>query len=133
MLCKANNRLGLSKIDGCVHHPDIERKGGNEPRRGFGADMGCNSLFVFGRSTSSSPTLLDVGGLVAVLGVRFAAGFLLSRPLSMAVSRLKGLLISVILNLIIITFGPLFLLYPFLFTSLSIRWQGSPLLGMMLR
>jgi hypothetical protein len=86
--------------------------------------MGCNSLFVFGRSTSGSTALLHVGGLVALLGVRFVADFLISRPLSMAARRLRGLLISVVLNLIINTFGPLFLLYLFCFTSLSIRWRG---------
>jgi hypothetical protein len=68
--------------------------------------------------------MLHVGGFVALLGVRFLAGFLLSGLLSMAVRRLKALLISVILNLIIITLGPLFLLYLFFFTSLGIRWWG---------
>jgi hypothetical protein len=53
-------------------------------------DMGYNSLFVFRRSMSDSPTLLHVGGLVALLGVRYVAGFLLSRPLSMASRRLRG-------------------------------------------
>jgi hypothetical protein len=57
---------------------------------------------------------------MAFLGVRFVACLLLSRPLSMAARRLRGLLICVVLNLIIITFGPLLLLYLF-FTSLSIR------------
>jgi hypothetical protein len=126
MLCKSKDRSRLSKVDRSVDDPEVRWKNGNEPRRGFETNMGCNSLFVFRRSTSSSSALLDVGGLMAFLGMRFVAGFLLSCPFSMAVRRLRGLLIGVILNLIIITFRPLLLLYLF-FTSLSIRgWRITP-------
>jgi hypothetical protein len=120
MLCKSKDGSGLSKVDRSVDDPDVWRKVRNEPRRGFGTNMGCYSLFVFRRSTSSSPALLDVGGLMAFLVMRFVAGFLFSWPFSMAARRLRGLLIGVIFNLIIITLDPLLLLYLF-FTTLSIR------------
>jgi hypothetical protein len=77
-------------------------------------------LFVFRRNASSGTALLDIGGLVAFLGMRFVASFLLSRPLSMAARRLRGLLIGVILLFSTITLGPLLLLLYLFFTSLGI-------------
>jgi hypothetical protein len=74
---------------------------------------------------------------MAFLGMRFVACLLLSRPLSMAARRLRGLLIGVILNFIIITFSSLLLLYLF-FTSFSIRgrriipsWHCAALRGLL--
>jgi hypothetical protein len=64
---------------------------------------------------------MDIGGLVALFGVRLVAGFLSSWPLPMATRRFGWLVIGFIL-LYIITFGPfllLFLLY-FLFTPFGI-------------
>jgi hypothetical protein len=120
VLCKTKDGSRLSKVDRSVDNPDVRWESGNESRRCFGTDMGGHSLFVFRRSTSSGSTLLDVGGLMAFLGMRFVACLLLSRPLYMAVRRLRGLLIGIIFNLIIITLSPLLLLYLF-FTTLSIR------------
>jgi hypothetical protein len=57
--------------------------------------------------------------LVAFLGVRFVAGFVLSKPLSLAAGRLRGLLICVVLNLIITTFGLLLFLSSSSSSSLS--------------
>jgi hypothetical protein len=76
---------------------------------------------MFGRNVSSGTTLMNIGGLVTLFGVRLVAGFLFSRPLLMAVRRLRRLLIGVIF-LLTITFCPfllLLLLYLF-FTSLGI-------------
>jgi hypothetical protein len=121
VLYKTKDGSGLSKVGRSVDNPDIRWESGNESRRCFGENMGCYSLFVFRRSTSSGPTLLDVGGLMAFLGMRLVACFLLSRPLSMAARRLRGLFIGIIFNLFIITLSPLLLLLLYLFfTSLSI-------------
>jgi hypothetical protein len=62
---------------------------------------------------------------MAFLGVRFVAGFLHSWPLSMAARRLRRLLICVVLNVIIITFDPLLLLYFLLFTSPQHKREGD--------
>jgi hypothetical protein len=121
VLCKTKDRSGLSKIDRSVD-PDVRWEIGNKSRRCFGAYVGYYSLFVFRRSASSGLTLLDVGRLMAFLGMRLVACFLLSRPLSMVARRLRGLLIGVIFHLIIITFRPLSLLY-LIITSLSIGWR----------
>jgi hypothetical protein len=97
----------------------------------FSANVGCYSLFVFRRNASSGTALLDIGGLVAFLGMRFVASFLLSRPLAMAARRLRGLLICVILLFTTITLGPLLLLLLLLlllylfFTSLGIVLGNS--------
>jgi hypothetical protein len=64
---------------------------------------------------------LDVRGFVALLGLRFVARLLFGWPLPMATRGLSALHIGVILDLIIITFGPLFLLNLFFFTSLTVR------------
>jgi hypothetical protein len=74
---------------------------------------------------------MNIGGLVAFLGMRLVAGFLFSWPLPMAARRLEWLLIGVIL-LFTITFCPflLFLLLYLFFTSLGIEGGGSPLLGL---
>jgi hypothetical protein len=79
---------------------------------------------MLGRCTSGRSALLNVGGFVALLGMGLVMSLLFSWPLPMAARRLSGLHVCVILNLIIITFGPLFLLDLFFFTSLSIRWRG---------
>jgi uncharacterized membrane protein (Fun14 family) len=61
---------------------------------------------------------MNIGGLVAFLGMRFVVGFLFSWPLPMAARRLRWLLIGVIF-LFTITLCPLFLLLLlyFFFTS----------------
>jgi hypothetical protein len=96
-------------------------EGRDKYRRCFGANVGCYSLLEFRRNASSGMALLHVGGLMAFLGVRLVAGFLLSRPLPMVERRLGWLLISVIL-LFTITLSPLLLLLLLylLFTSLGI-------------
>jgi hypothetical protein len=90
VLCKTKDGSGLPKIDRSVDHLDIWWNGRDESRRCFGANVGCHSLFVFRRNASSGTALLDIGGLVAFLGMCLVACFLLSRPLSMAVRRLEG-------------------------------------------
>jgi hypothetical protein len=105
---------GLPKLDRSVDHPDVWWKGRDESRRCFGADVGCYSLLVFRRNASSGTTLMDIGGLVAIFGVRLVAGFLSSWPLPMATRRLRWLLICVIL-LFTITFCPFLLLLLYLF------------------
>jgi hypothetical protein len=121
MLCKTKDGSGLPKIDRSVDHPDIWWKGRDKSRRCFGANVGCYSLLVFRWNASSGTALLHVGGLMAFLGVRLVAGFLLRRPLPMAARRLGWLLISVIL-LFSVTLSPfLLLLFLYLlFTSLDI-------------
>jgi hypothetical protein len=60
---------------------------------------------------------------MALFGMGLVAGFFFSWPLSMASRRLRGLLIGLIFNFIIITFSPFFLLlllYYFLFTPFGI-------------
>jgi hypothetical protein len=86
--------------------------------RGLWANVGCYSLLVFGRNASSDTALMDIGGLVALFGVRLVAGFLFCRPLSIATRRFRGLLIGFIFLFIAITLGPL-LLYLF-FTPFGI-------------
>jgi hypothetical protein len=124
VLCKTKDRSGLPKVDRSVDNPYIWWKGGDESMRSFGVNVGCYSLFVFRRSASSGTALLDIGGLIAFLGMCLVACFLLSRPLTMAAMRLGGLLIGVILHLIIIALCPLLLLLYLIITSLSIggRW-----------
>jgi hypothetical protein len=78
VLGKAKHRSGLPKLDRCVNHLDIWWKGRDESRRCFGANVGCYSLLVFRRNASSGTALMDIGGLVALFGVRFVAGFLSS-------------------------------------------------------
>jgi hypothetical protein len=56
----------------------------NEPRRGFGADVRCYSLLVFRRNTSNWAALVDIWGLMALLGMGLVAGFFFFWPLSMA-------------------------------------------------
>jgi hypothetical protein len=53
---------------------------------------------------------MDIGGLVALFGVRFVASLLFCRPLSMATRRLRGLLIGLIFLITTITLYPLLLL-----------------------
>jgi hypothetical protein len=61
---------------------------------------------------------------MALFGMGLVAGFFFSWPLSMSSRRLRGLLISLIFNFIIITFSPffllLFLLHYFFFTPFGI-------------
>jgi hypothetical protein len=73
------------------------------------------------RNASSGTALMDIGGLVALFGVRLVAGFLSSWRLPMATRKLRWLLIGFIL-LYTITFCPflLFLLLYLFFTSLGI-------------
>jgi hypothetical protein len=66
---------------------------------------------------------MDIWGLMALFGMGLVAGFFFSWPLSMATRGLRGLLISLIFNFIIITFCPLFLLlllHYFFFTPFGI-------------
>jgi uncharacterized RDD family membrane protein YckC len=53
---------------------------------------------------------MDIGGLMALFGMGLVVRFFFGWPLSMATRRLRGLLIRLIFNLIIVTFCPLFLL-----------------------
>jgi hypothetical protein len=53
---------------------------------------------------------MDIGGLVALFGVRLVAGFFFCWPLSMATRRFKGLLIGFVFFFTTITLGPLLLL-----------------------
>jgi hypothetical protein len=62
---------------------------------------------------------MDIGGLVALFGVRLVAGFLSSWPLPMATRRLRWLLIGFIL-LYTITFCPFLLLFYLFFASFGI-------------
>jgi hypothetical protein len=120
VLGKAKYGSGLSKFDRSVDHPDIWWKGRDESRRCFGANVGCYSLLVFRRNASSGTTLMDIGGLVTLFGVRLLMGFLSSWPLPMATRRLRWLLIGVIF-LFTITFCHFLLLLLYLFfTSLGI-------------
>jgi hypothetical protein len=115
VLCKAKHGSRLPKLDRSVNHPDVWQKGRDESRRCFGANVGCYSLLVFRRNASSDTALMDIGGLVALFGVRLVAGFLSSWPLPMATRRLRWLLICFIL-LYTVTFCPfLFLLLLYLF------------------
>jgi hypothetical protein len=66
---------------------------------------------------------MDIWGLMALFGMGLVAGFFFGWPLSMATRRLRGLLIRLIFNFIIITLCPLFLLLPlhyFFFTPFGI-------------
>jgi hypothetical protein len=66
---------------------------------------------------------MDIWGLMALFGMGLVAGFFFSWPLSMATRGLRGLLIRLIFNFIIITFCPLFLLlllHYFFFTPFGI-------------
>jgi hypothetical protein len=120
VLGKAKHGSGLPKLDRSVSHPDIRWKGRDETRRCFGTDVGCYSLLVFRRNASSDTALMDIGGLVALFGVRLVAGFLSSWPLPMATRRFRWLLIGFIL-LYNITFCPfLLLLLYLLFTPFGI-------------
>jgi hypothetical protein len=71
---------------------------------------------MFRRNSSSRTALMDIWGLMALFRMGLVAGFFIGWPLSMATRRLKGLLISLIFNFIIITLCPfLFLLLLYLF------------------
>jgi hypothetical protein len=74
------------------------------------------------RNSSSWTALMDIGGLMALFGMGLVARFFFSWPLSMAMRRLRGLLICFIFNFIIITFSPLLLLllHYFFFTPFGI-------------
>jgi hypothetical protein len=61
---------------------------------------------------------MDIGGLVALFGVRLVAGFLFCRPLSIATRRFRGLLIGFIFLFIAITLGSL--LFYLFFTPFGI-------------
>jgi hypothetical protein len=63
---------------------------------------------------------MDIGGLVALFGVRLVAGFLFSLPLSMATRRFRGLLIGFVFLITTITLGPLLLLLYLFFTPFGI-------------
>jgi hypothetical protein len=79
---------------------------------------------MFRRNSSSWTTLMDIWGLMALFRMGLVAGFFFSWPLSMATRRLRGLLIRLIFNFIIITLCPLFLLllllHYFFFTPFGI-------------
>jgi hypothetical protein len=121
VLEKAKHGSGLPKLDRSVNHPNIRWKGRDESRRCFGANVGYYSLLVFRRNASSGTALMDIGGLVALLGVRLVADFLSRWPLPMVTRRFRWLLIGFIL-LYIITFCPflLLLLHYLFFTPFSI-------------
>jgi hypothetical protein len=119
VLCKAKYGSEIPKLDRSVNYPDVWWKSRDESRRCFGTNVGCYSLLVFWRDTSSSTALVDIGGLVALFGVRLVADFLFCWPLPMATRRFRGLLIGFILLLTTITLGPLLLLCLF-FTPFSI-------------
>jgi hypothetical protein len=65
--------------------------------------------------------LVDIGGLVALFGVRLVAGFLFCWPLPMATRRLRRLLIGFILLFTTVTLDPLLLLLYLFFTPFDIR------------
>jgi hypothetical protein len=93
----------------------------NESRRSFGVDVGCYSLLVFRRNSSSWEALVDIWGLMALFGMGLVAGFFFCWPLSMATRRLWRLLICLIFYLIIITLRSLLLLlFYFFFTPFGI-------------
>jgi hypothetical protein len=115
VLCKTKDETGIPKFDRSVNYPDIWWKGRDESRRCLWANVGCYSLLVFGRNASSGTTLVDIGGLVTLFGVRLVAGFLFCRLLSMATRRFRGLLIGFIFFFTTITLGPLLLLLLYLF------------------
>jgi hypothetical protein len=91
VLCKAKYGSRIPKLDRSVNHPEVWWKGRDESRRCIGANVGCYSLFVFGRNASSGTALMDIGGLAALFGVRLVAGFLFCRPLPMATRRFRRL------------------------------------------
>jgi hypothetical protein len=68
VLYKTKDGSRLSKVDRSFDDPNVRWESGNKSRWCFGASVGCYSLFVFRRSASSGPALLDVGGLMAFLG-----------------------------------------------------------------
>jgi hypothetical protein len=84
--------------------------------------MSSYSLLVFRRNSSSWAALVDVGGLMALFGMRLEAGDFFGWPLSMTTRRLRGLLIGFILNFVIIAFRLLLLLllYNIFFTPFGI-------------
>jgi hypothetical protein len=87
MLCKTKDGTGIPYLDRSVNYPDIWWKGRDELRRGFGANLGCYSLLVLGMNMSSGTALVDIGGLVALFGVRLVARFFFCWPLAMATRR----------------------------------------------
>jgi hypothetical protein len=115
MLCKTKDGTGIPKLDRSVNYPDVWWKGRDESRRRLWANVGCYSLLMFGRNASSGTTLVDIGGLMALFGVRLVASFLFCRPLSMVTRRFRGLLIGFIFLITTTTFGPLLLLLLYLF------------------
>jgi hypothetical protein len=62
-------------------------KGRDESRRSLRTYVGCYSLLVFRRDASSGSALMDIGGLVALFGVRLVVRFFLCWPLAMATRR----------------------------------------------
>jgi hypothetical protein len=110
VLYKTKEGTGIPKLDRSVNYPDVWWKGRDESRRCLWANVGCYSLLVFGRNASSGTALMDIGGLVALFGVRLGAGFLFCRSLPMATRRFRGLLIGFIFFITTITLGPLLLL-----------------------
>jgi hypothetical protein len=115
VLCKTKYGSRIPKLDRSVNHPGVWWKGRDESRRCLWANVGCYSLLVFGRNASSGTALMDIGGLVALFGVRLVAGFLFCRPLPMATRRLRRLFISFIFLFTTITLSPLLLLFLYLF------------------
>jgi hypothetical protein len=115
MLCKTKDGTGIPKLDRSVNYPDVWWKGRDESRRCLWANLGCYSLLVLGRNASSGTALVDIGGLMALFGVRLVAGFLFCWPLSMAMRRFWGLLIGFVFLITTITFGPLLLLLLYFF------------------
>jgi hypothetical protein len=76
---------------------------------------------MFRRNSISWTALMDIWGLMALFGMGLVARFFFCWPLSMATRRLRGLLISLIFNFIIITFSPfLFLLLYLVFAPFGI-------------
>jgi hypothetical protein len=115
VLCKTKYGTGIPKLDRSVNDPDVWWKGRDESRRCLWANVGCYSLLVFGRNASSGTALMDIGGLVALFGVRLVASFLFCQPLPMATRRFRGLLIGFIFLITTITLGPLLHLFLYIF------------------
>jgi hypothetical protein len=110
MLYKTKDGIGIPKLDRSVNYPDVWWKGRDESRRCLWANLGCYSLIVLGRNASSGTALMDIGGLMALFGVRLVARFFLCWPLSMVTRRFRGLLIGFVFLITTITFGTLLLL-----------------------
>jgi hypothetical protein len=75
MLCKTKDGTGIPKLDRSVNYPGVWWKGRDESRRCLWANLGFYSLLVLGRNASRGTALVDIGGLMALFGVRLVARF----------------------------------------------------------